>query len=83
MPDIGQKFNLKCPVTGIFGAFSLSFLLLKIKVCPDSPSSAFKEGWPQILTLAGARLNVQLKLLKNSSHYYDKVSHKVTCFSSF
>ena len=55
----------------------------KIGCHPDSPSSAFKEGWPQILTLAGARLNVQLKLLKNSSHYYNIVCHKVTCFSSF
>ena len=33
IPDIGQKVNLKCPVTGISVAFSLSFLLPKIEVC--------------------------------------------------
>ena len=32
IPDIGQKVNLRYPVTGIFGAFCLSFLLLKIEV---------------------------------------------------
>ena len=59
IPDIGQKVILKCPVTGIFGAFCLSFLLLKIEVCLACVLSARTTLLPpqSIIFSAGALLH--------------------------